>query len=205
MKNLACGTCFPRSRDALPYSAFPRLCVSGCIGGAHIDAGKEWSLTAGIAARVLSGERIENIPNVNNSNPQVQVNWRELQRWHIPESALPPGSLVLDREPTLWERDRKYIIPALGVILAQALLIAGLLWQRARKRKAEAVLRESEERFRVMADMTPSLIWMCDAQGKITYLNQRWLSFTGSERQAGDGGDTYFAHIHPDDVKNMWM
>ena len=115
---------------------------------------------------------------------------------------MPPGSLVLNREPTLWERDRKYIIPALGVILAQGLLISGLLWQRARKRKAEAVLRESEERFRVMADMTPSLIWMCDAQGKITYLNQRWLSFTGSERQAGDG-DTYFAHIHPDDVKNM--
>ena len=147
---------------------------------------------------MLSGQRIENIPLVNDSNSQVQVNWRELQRWHIPESALPPGSLVLDREPTLWERDRKYIIPALGVILAQALLIAGLLWQRTRKRKAEAVLRESEERFRVMADTTPSLIWMCDAQGKITYLNQRWLSFTGSERQAGDG-DAYVAHIHPDD------
>ena len=42
--------------------------------------------------------------------------------------------------------------PALVLIVVQALLILALLTQRARKRKAEAVVRESEKRFRVMAD-----------------------------------------------------
>ena len=74
--------------------------------------------------------------------------------------------------------------------------------QRARKRKGETVLRESEERFRVMADTTPSLIWMCDQEGKITYLNDRRLAFTGR-----DPGVTYIetwtSYVHPDDLKKV--
>ena len=162
------------------YSAWDFLCLNyGCIGGAYRDSRKDALLTGETAARVLNGERPEDIPVVNDSNFQIQVDWRALRRWHIPESALPPGSVVLYREPTLWERDRKYILAAILLIVAQALLIIGLLWQRARKRKAEAILRESEKRFRVMADTTPSLVWMCDAHGKITYLNERRIAFTG--------------------------
>ena len=74
--------------------------------------------------------------------------------------------------------------PALVLIVVQALLILALLTQRARKRKAEAVVRESEKRFRVMTDTTPSLIWMCDAQGEITYLNESRLAFTGLDPTA---------------------
>jgi len=72
--------------------------------------------------------------------------------------------------------------PALVLIVVQALLILALLTQRARKRKAEAVVREREKRFRVMADTTPSLIWMCDAQGEITYLNESRLAFADLDR-----------------------
>ena len=155
-----------------------------------------------IVARVLSGERPENIPIVHDSDLQVHVDWRELQRWHIPESALPPGTVVEYRQLTFWQRDRKYILIAIVLIVAQALLIAGLLLQRARKRKAEAVLRESEERFRVMADTTPSLVWMCDARGRITYLNGRRIAFTGTDSNA-DYGDNWITYVHPDDVEHM--
>ena len=88
------------------------------------------------------------------------------------------------------------------LIVAQALLIAGLLWQRARKRKAEAVLRESEERFRVMTDTTPSLVWMCDSHGKITYRNERRIAFTGSSPIVGFG-DTWASCVHPDDLQDL--
>ena len=184
------------------YSVFYRLCVNGCIGGAFLDSKKEWLSTAEMVARVLNGERPETIPVVHDSGLDVQVEWEALQRWHIPESRLPLGSVILDRPPTLWERDRKYIIIALAVIAAQMLLIVALLWQRARKRKAEAVLRESEERFRVMADTTPSLIWMCDANGKITYVNERRIAFTGPDPHARYG-ETWIANVHPGDVKNV--
>ena len=186
------------------YCIFPYACVGhGAVAGIESSGRDEViTLAATIAARVLSGEKVDNIPVVHPSGTQTLADWRQLRRWHIPESALPPGSVILYREPTFWERDRKYIIAALILIVTQTLLIAGLLWQRARKRKAEAVLRESEKRFRVMTDTTPSLVWMCDAKGRITYLNERRLAFTGPDPNAGYG-DTWSAYIHPDDVKNV--
>jgi PAS domain S-box-containing protein len=151
---------------------------------------------------VLKGERPENIPVVYDSGLDVQVDWRALQRWHIPESALPAGSVILNRPPSLWEQYRRTVIAAVVLIAVLLLLIAGLLWERLRKRKAEAVLRESEKRFRVMADTTPSLVWMCDQQGKITYLNERRITFTGPDAEAGYG-DSWMDYLHPDDRRNV--
>jgi PAS domain S-box-containing protein len=185
------------------YSAWPGLALNrGGVGGAYRDLPKEAVLNGEVAARVLSGEQLENIPIVHDSDLQVHVDWRALQRWHVAESALPPGTVVEYRQATWWQRDRQYIVVAMILIVAQALLIAGLLWQRARKQKAEAVLRESEERFRVMADTTPSLVWMCDASGRITYLNDRRIAFTGPD--PGEGyGDNWITYVHPDDVERI--
>jgi PAS domain S-box-containing protein len=185
------------------YSAWPGLCMNhGCVGGAYRDLPKDAVLNGQIVARVLSGERPENLPVAHDPNVQVHVDWRALQHWHIPESALPAGTVVEYRQLSLWERGRKYIIIALIVIAAQALLIAGLLLQRARKRKAEAILRESEERFRVMADSIPSLVWMCDARGKVTYRNDRRLEFTGQTEDLGSD-DHWANYVHPDDRKRV--
>ena len=185
------------------YSAWQGLALNrGGIGGAYRNPWKDAVLNGEIVARVLSGERPENIPIAHDSDLQVEVDWRALQRWHISESALPPGTVVEYRQLTFWQRDRKYIVIAIALIVAQALLIAGLLLQRSRKRKAEAVLLESEERFRVMADTTPSLVWMCDSRGRINYLNGRRLAFTGRDANADDG-DNWITYVHRDDVEHV--
>jgi PAS domain S-box-containing protein len=181
------------------YCIFPVLCLDrGGIGGAESDGKEQIASAAYLAGRVLSGERPESIPVVNRTEARVKVDWRQLRRWNIPESALPRGSVVLYRPPSFWERDRTYIIVAIVLIL----LVLGLVWQQARKRRAEAGLLESEKRFRVMADTTPALVWMCDAQGKITYLNERRIAFTGPDPKAGYG-DTWAEYVHPDDLKNV--
>jgi PAS domain S-box-containing protein len=185
------------------YSPWSGLCMGyGCIGGAFDDLRAEDLMVGEIAARVLLGERPESIPVVQNGDLQVRVDWHALQRWNIPESALPPGSMIMNRPPSVWESYRKYFIAAIFVFLAQSLLIAGLLWQRARKRKAEATLRESEKRFRLMADTTPSLIWMCDDKGKASYLNQQRQLFTGSYLGVGHE-DSWTKYVHPDDLKRV--
>jgi hypothetical protein len=142
------------------YCIFPYQCVGhGAVAGIE-SSGRDEVITLAVtlAARILSGEQVDNIPVVHPSGTQTLADWRQLHRWHIPELALPKDTQFYNREPKLWERDRKYFVPAFVLIVAQAVLILALLWQRAQKRKAEAVLRESEKRFRVMADTTPSLI-----------------------------------------------
>ena len=185
------------------YCIFPKLCLNhGGIGGADYGEKEQTAVTAELANRVLSGERPENIGIVHSPASKVRVDWRLLQRWRILESALPAGTEILNREPTFWERDRQYIVAAIALLVAQSLLIATLLWQRARNRRAEAVLRESEKRFRVMADTTPSLIWMCDKDGNITYVNNRRVEFTGPDPNAGYG-DTWKEYLHPDDLRDL--
>ena len=186
----------------------PDGCLShGGIGGAFYDVEEQNRLAAQTAARILTGERPENIPVAHGGPDQLLHTELTGRTTPLLENSVSrrfrPDSLISPRrEPNLWERGRKYFLIGIAVIVAQALLIFGLLWQRARKRKAEAGLRESEERFRVMADTTPSLVWMCDAQGKITYLNEQRLAFTGPDPNAGYG-DTWITYIHPDDVKNV--
>ncbi|MBL8541090.1 MAG: sensor histidine kinase [Betaproteobacteria bacterium] len=64
--------------------------------------------------------------------------WRALARWGIPESRLPERSEVRFRPPSLWEQHKLVILSTVGIVLLQAALIAGLLVQRARARRAES-------------------------------------------------------------------
>ncbi len=192
------------ARRVPTYSAWPGLALNrGGVGGAYRNLSKEAVINAQIVSRVLLGEQPKDIPFAHDSELHDEVDWRELQHWHIPETALPTGTIVDNRQLSLWQRNRKYILIAIFLIVAQALLIAGLLLQRSRKRKAEAVLRESEERFRVMADTVPSLVWMCDERGRITYLNDRRIAFTGRDPDA-NFADLWVTYVHPDDIERVF-
>jgi PAS domain S-box-containing protein len=66
------------------------------------------------------------------------------------------------------------------------------------ERARDAALRESEERFRNMADHAPVMMWVTDLDGRCTYLNRAWYAFTGQDdRVAEDFG--WLEAVHPDD------
>jgi two-component system sensor histidine kinase/response regulator len=63
-------------------------------------------------------------------------------------------------------------------------------------------IRLSEEKFRLLADSVPVLIWMSDASRNAVYLNKQWLNFTGRELEK-ELGYGWTEHIHPDDWKKF--
>jgi PAS domain S-box-containing protein len=68
------------------------------------------------------------------------------------------------------------------------------------RKRQETVLRESEERFRLMADTAPTLIWMSGTDKLCTFFNRGWLNFTGRtmEQELGEG---WISGVHSDDLE----
>jgi len=116
----------------------------GVVGGSLYIQQDAIERVGELALRVLRGEPADTIPvaalhlNVN------QVDWRQLRRWGIDEARVPPGTLVRFRNPTVWDRYKAYILGAVALLLAQSVLITGLLIQRRRRRQAEGKLRASQ-------------------------------------------------------------
>ncbi len=152
------------SRDALPYIAATanRPIVSssephlgfGSAGGMMAMPKPTGEEAGALALRVLAGEDPRNIPIVASDNMRPLFDWRELKRWNVSDSTLPPGAEIRFRTYSVWEQYRSQIIGVLAVLLFQAALIAVLLFERHRRLKAE---RQSHSRLVEMAQMDRAL------------------------------------------------
>lgn len=81
--------------------------------------------------------------------------------------------------------------------------LLGLFSDISERKRVEAALKESEERFRHMADTAPVMLWVTDAEKQFTFVNKTWLDFTGRdlEQELGTG---WVAGVHPDDLQRCF-
>jgi signal transduction histidine kinase len=91
-----------------------------------------------LTARVLSGESAAAIPVSVADVMRPVFDWRLLQRWGVSEGALPPGSEMRFREPSMWEQHRWRVIVIVVAIGLQTVLILGLLYEDRHRRNVEA-------------------------------------------------------------------
>lgn len=96
---------------------------------------------------------------------------------------------IFSKTPRVWSADE--------IILLQETIAR--IWSLIEQTRAMLALRESEERYRCLAELIPQLVWTADGEGTLLDVNQRWTDFTGlTLEQAHTLG--WEQVVHPDDI-----
>jgi signal transduction histidine kinase len=115
----------------------------GLVGGPMRSIVEESRQTATAAVRLLAGETAAELRLPPAGFAQPRFDWRELQRWGIPENRLPAGSQIEFRMPTAWEQYRLQILGVVAAFLVQAGLISWLVYEHRRRQRAEVQSRNA--------------------------------------------------------------
>ena len=82
----------------------------------------------------------------------------------------------------------------------QKKLTSQVYQQQIELQQTQSALSESEQRFRIMADQAPVLIWMARPDNLCDYFNKKWLEFTGRSLKE-EWGNGWAKGVHPDDFE----
>jgi signal transduction histidine kinase/ABC-type uncharacterized transport system substrate-binding protein len=164
----ASGRQFVNATTALPlvskaasapvFGVSDRYLEHGSVGGYVLSYADQGKIAAQRVTDLFAGKRPAEIPIL--TSPSVYMfDWKELKRWKLSESKLPAGSIVIAREPTVWQKARWILLPALAVILALSVVAAYLLYNQKQLRAARKeqirlsgmLIRAQEEERRRLA------------------------------------------------------
>jgi signal transduction histidine kinase len=124
------------------YGFLDQYLGRGIVGGSLYSLADHGSKAARLTSQVLAGAP-EKVPTLREaSSNRLQFDLRQLRRWGIAESRLPNGSQINFREVSAWDRYRWQIAIVGGALALQAVLIAGLLYERRRRQFAEVEARQ---------------------------------------------------------------
>jgi PAS domain S-box-containing protein len=147
---------------------------SGMLGGSCIIGRKLVPELAGQITAVLRAGSANSVPVIPSQSSLLVFDARQLQKFGVSESLIPPGSRLRYRTPTLWEAYHQIVIIIVAALVIQTGLIAALLLQRRRK-------RESEQRFRMLLDNAPDGVFV-HTNERIAYVNRAILQILRAER-----------------------
>ncbi|HKA61253.1 MAG TPA: ATP-binding protein [Methylomirabilota bacterium] len=139
------------------FTVFGTQIGGGTVGGSVVAYEQMGQEVGALTLRLLRGGPMPEGPVRSLASSVPIFDWRQLRRWHLDESRLPVGSRVLYRSPTLWAQYRWHVAVAVALLAAQSALIAGLLFERQRRRRAQADLAE-RLRFEMLLSEVSTLI-----------------------------------------------
>jgi PAS domain S-box-containing protein len=151
----------------------------GIVGGYTDSYELMGTSAADIALEILAGKSPTTIAPKPSENRSYKVDARQLSRWKIAETTLPERTLVYFKQPTIWEEHRSLVLATIFVILLQAMMIAVLLAQMVARRRAETSLKESEERWRSVFEISTVGVALADQDFRFQVTNAAFQAMLG--------------------------
>jgi signal transduction histidine kinase/ABC-type uncharacterized transport system substrate-binding protein len=183
------------------YGPYDTFVGKGAVGGFVETFESVGVAAADLAIEILEGKAPAALPPRTNPGQHYRVDYRAMQKWHLSESNLPPGTTVLFKKPTIWDEYRGTVLAALFVGGLQTVLVGALLIQRRRKLRVESLLRDSEERMTFAAAATNIGLWQLDRNTNKLWATEHCNTLFGIAKDVPLTREALLATVHPDDVE----
>jgi len=182
------------------YSFWEVYLGYGIVGGKLVSGYRQGRMAGKLALRILHGERADRIPVVAGlAANHYMLDFRQLERFRIPLSKVPQGTLFVHRPDSFYDRHKTLVWTTVSVVAVLGALVILLSTAILHRRKAERALKVSEERMRLfferqivgMAITSPGMGWL--------QVNDRLCRMLGYSREELLQR-TWAELTHPDDL-----
>jgi PAS domain S-box-containing protein len=192
-----------RATNAPVFGLYDSFMGYGIVGGRLVSWEQLGGEAAAMALRIMGGESPASIPFGGEQAYVDLYDWRELKRWNIPESAVPPGSEFRFRVPSHWEEHRGTIIGTIALIMVEALLILGLVINLRKRRLAEQSLSESEARLSLAAASANLGMWSISVNTGQVWATEKIRELFDFPPHEELNFESFLGRIHPEDRERV--
>ncbi|RPJ52778.1 MAG: PAS domain S-box protein, partial [Methanobacteriota archaeon] len=168
-----------RSSQVPVYSLWDAYLGKGIVGGSLINGTEQGRLAGVLALQVLTGRNVVFVPVMRPLDSRTMFDYNQIERYGIPESALPEGSSVINRPLPVYSVPRYIVWGVAAGTAGLAGIVVVLALNISRRKQAEAKLRESEEKFRGIAQRSFEMIFIAERDGRIMYTSPAVERITG--------------------------
>jgi PAS domain S-box-containing protein len=193
------GQQIARVSTAPVFGFLDTLLGHGIVGGSLLSFEYIGTRAAEMVLDILRGTQYRKDLPIELEVPQLDTfDWRQLRHWNLKESALPKGSIIVNREFSLWDL-KYYAIGVLVFMLAQSFLIIALLVQKRRRKLAEISLRQKSKELDQFFNVSLDLLCIANTDGYFLRLNPVWESILGYSKEELVA-QQFLDFVHPDDL-----
>jgi len=188
-----------KAANAPVFGLYDSYLEFGIIGGSLVSFRQHGRETAQIAMQIMGGQAPDSIPFGGTQAYISAYDWRELNRWNIPETAIPAGSELRNHSPNFWGEYRRAIVGTSSLLIIETVLIFGLIINIRRRRFAERALSNKEEQVRLAVAAAGAGLWSIDRDQQHIWANERARELFGFTKNELLNFERVLQVIHPED------
>ena len=191
--------------SSVPIYSFWEIFVGhGSVGGYLRDLPLQAKTAAKSALFILNDPDIDNFSSFEITDHQYIFDDRQLKHWSIAESSLPAGSEIRFQEYSFWEKYFYRIILFLALFFLQSFVIGYLLIERRKRRHSQKELKQTEQKYRTVADYTYDWEYWQNPDGSIQWISPSCHRICGYSRESIINNPSLIYDMILDEDKMVW-